>query len=236
MAISLDDIKKLSPQRKALLAGVVLVLVGYLYWSFFLSSSLETRGNLKTKSVELSQKVDEKQQIASQRQKYIKEIALLKQKFELAMAKLPEKKDMPFLLYEIALAGKNAGVDSILFEPVVEQPADAKAGDKKQGAAKGNEPKPAENKPADKPSSGKAAEPEKFYKEIPVKVGVVGRFHNVVLFFEKMAVMPRIVNIEGFVMEESKDAKGKGRILNTACVIKTYMFSEKKDEQAKKKI
>ncbi|SEL95433.1 type IV pilus assembly protein PilO [Syntrophus gentianae] len=236
MAISLDDIKKLSPQRKALLAGVVLVLVGYLYWSFFLSSSLETRGNLKTKSAELSQKVDEKQHIASQKQKYIKDIALLKQKFELAMAKLPEKKDMPFLLYEIALAGKNAGVDSILFEPVVEQPADAKAGDKKQGAAKGNEPKPAENKPADKPSGGKAAEPEKFYKEIPVKVGVVGRFHNVVLFFEKMAVMPRIVNIEGFVMEESKDAKGKGRILNTACVIKTYMFSEKKDEQAKKKI
>jgi type IV pilus assembly protein PilO len=237
MAITLDDIKKLSPQRKALLAGVVLLLVGYLYWSFFLSPSLETRGNLKSKSEELSQKVDEKQRIANQKQKYIKEIALLKQKFELAMAKLPEKKDMPYLLYDIALAGKNAGVESVLFEPVVEKAADAKTGDKKQGAAKGNETKQAENKPGDKPSGGKAAETGKFYEEIPVKMGVVGRFHNTVLFFEKMAGMPRIVNIEGFTMEESKeskDSKGGGRILNTACVIKTYMFLEKKDEQAKK--
>jgi len=236
MAITLDDIKKLSPQRKALVVGIVFLLLVYLYWSFFLSSALETRSNLKSKSQELSQQVDEKQRIAGQKQKYMKEIALLKQKFSLAMAKLPEKKDMPFLLYDIAVAGKSAGVESVLFEPVVEKTADAKAGDNKQGAGKAGEQKPVDNKPGDKKTGGKAAEAEKFYEEIPVKMGVVGRFHNTVLFFEKMARMSRIVNLESFIMEESKEAKGSGRILNTACIIKTYMFLEKKDEQAKKKI
>jgi type IV pilus assembly protein PilO len=114
--------------------------------------------------------------------------------------------------------------------------ADAKAGENKQGAEKANEQKPAENKPADKTAGGKAAETEKFYEEIPVKMTVIGRFHNTVLFFEKMAKMSRIVNLEDFIMEESKESKGRGRILNTACTIKTYMFLEKKDEQAKKKI
>ncbi|WP_367359300.1 type 4a pilus biogenesis protein PilO [Syntrophus sp. (in: bacteria)] len=235
MAISLDDIKKLSPQKKALLAGVFLLLAGYLYWSFFLSTALETRANLKSQAEELSRKVEEKQRIASQKQKYVKEVALLKQKFEVAMAKLPEKKDMPSLLYEIAMAGKNAGIESVHFEPV-EKSADAKEGDGKQGAAKGNEPKAADHKPGDKASSGKTPEAGGFYEEIPVKMGVVGRYHNTVLFFQKMAGMPRIVNIEDFLIEESKESKGTGRILNTACLVKTYMFLEKKDEHAKKKI
>jgi type IV pilus assembly protein PilO len=238
---SFDDIKKLSPQVKIIAVGIIFLILGFLYWSYFLSSKLEARKNLKTKYEELTQKVNEKQLIANQKQKYIKEVAALKQKFELAMAKLPEKKDMPFLLYDIALAGKNAGVESVLFEPVAAKAADdkdgkagGKAGDKgadnKQGTAKGNEQKPE----TDKKPDGKAAEGEKFYEEIPVKMTVVGRFHNTVQFFEKMANLPRIVNIEDIVMEESKDAKGKGRILSTACTIKTYMFLEKKDEQSKK--
>ena len=63
---------------------------------------------------------------------------------------------------------------------------------------------------------------------------VVGRFHNTVLFFEKVARLPRIVNVQDIVMEEAKGSRGKGRVLNTACTIKTYMFLEKKDEQTKK--
>jgi len=236
MAITLDDLKKLSPRNKALLAGILFLLVGYFYWLYLLSPALETRGTLKTKYEELSQKVDEKQLIANQKKKYMKEVALLNQKFTLAMAKLPEKKDMPFLLYDIALAGKNAGVESVLFEPVVTKVDDVKGGENTQGTAKGNEQKPEGNKPGDKKPGDKVAETEKFYEEIPVKMTVVGRFHNTVLFFEKMAKMPRIVNIEDVVMEESKDSKGRGRILNTACTIKTYMFLGKKDEQAKKKI
>jgi len=137
---------------------------------------------------------------------------------------------MPYLLYDIALAGKKAGVESVLFEPVVAAAADAKGGENKQGAGKGNEQKQA----GEKKPGGKATEPDKFYEEIPVKMTVVGRFHNTVLFFENVARLPRIVNVEGIVMEEAKDSKGKGRILSTACTIKTYMFLEKKDEQAKK--
>jgi hypothetical protein len=109
--------------------------------------------------------------------------------------------------------------------------ADEKGMTTSRAREQGNAQKP----PGAKKSGGKDAEPEKFYEEIQVKMMVVGRFHNTVLFFDKVARLPRIVTVDEISMEEAKDSKGKGRILSTACTIKTYMFLEKKDEQAKKR-
>ena len=71
---------------------------------------------------------------------------------------------------------------------------------------------------------------EQFYEEIPVRVTVNGGFHSTVTFFEKVAKLPRIVNIEDITMSETKDVK-RGRLIVTNCVIKTYMFLEKMDEK-----
>lgn len=78
-----------------------------------------------------------------------------------------------------------------------------------------------------------------FYMEIPVKLTVIGAFHNVVQFFEKVARLPRIVNITDINMVDSK-IKGEDTLLSTSCVIQTYMFNEKappseKDADKKKK-
>jgi type IV pilus assembly protein PilO len=232
MAMTLDDIKKLSPRMRMLLVGMAFLLIAYFYWSFSFSSLWETRGTLKTKYEELSRTVDEKQKIANQKQKYINEVNLLKQKFQIAMLKLPEKKEMPFLLKDIALAGKSAGVESVLFEPIAAPPPDLKGVEKKAGAAgKGTEQKPGEEK--EKKTSAKPADGDKFYEDIPIKMTVVGQFHSIVHFFERIAKLSRIVNIEEISMEESKDSKGKSRLLNTTCTLMTYTFLEKKNEQAK---
>ncbi|MCX5855998.1 MAG: type 4a pilus biogenesis protein PilO, partial [Deltaproteobacteria bacterium] len=58
-----------------------------------------------------------------------------------------------------------------------------------------------------------------------------GSYQNTALFFEKVARLPRIINIEDIIMSEGKDAKARGRLLNTSCVIKTYMFLEKMGEK-----
>jgi type IV pilus assembly protein PilO len=138
----------------------------------------------------------------------------------MALTKLPDEREIPGLLYAVAQAGKDAGINFILFEP---KPVEKKPPDTKPAAAK-----PGGKKMAD--AKDKAVE-EKFYEEIPVKVAVVGGFHNTAVFFEKVARLPRIVNIEDIAMSEGKDMKGRGRYINTACVIKTYMFLEKMGEK-----
>ena len=73
-----------------------------------------------------------------------------------------------------------------------------------------------------------------FYAEIPVSIQVAGNYHNVGLFFDKVATLPRIVNIEKIKMTTLKG----GDELITSCSAVTYKFidevPQKKPEKKKK--
>lgn len=58
-----------------------------------------------------------------------------------------------------------------------------------------------------------------FYDEIPVAINVTGNYHNVALFFAKVANLSRIVNIRDIKMSG-------GETLNTTCTAVTYRFNE----------
>jgi type IV pilus assembly protein PilO len=76
-------------------------------------------------------------------------------------------------------------------------------------------------------------EPEQskdFYAEIPVSIRVSGNYHNVALFFDKVARLSRIVNIDDIKIKTAS-AKG-GTNLLTSCKAITYRFVEKKPEKA----
>jgi len=223
MAMTLDDIKKWPPRKKALIVCILYGVLGYFYWFLFLHSALEERGTLQTKLSELQQQVTEKERIAAEKDRYVREVGLLKETFRMALTKLPDRKEIPGLLSAVALAGKSAGVEFILFEPMAPE---KKPSDEKQPPSK---PPEQEKEPPLKPS-----EPEQFYEEIPIKITVNGSFHQTALFFEKVAKLPRIVNIEDISMGEGKDVKGRGRLINTSCVVKTYMFVEKPGEKNSK--
>jgi type IV pilus assembly protein PilO len=75
---------------------------------------------------------------------------------------------------------------------------------------------------------------KEFYAEIPVSIIVTGNYHKTALFFDKVARLYRIVNIDDIKMTATKE----GGKLNTACTAVTYMFVETKPEkevQKKKK-
>ena len=69
-----------------------------------------------------------------------------------------------------------------------------------------------------------------FYAEIPVSIQVTGNFHNIVLFFDKVARLSRIVNIRDIKIS-GKKGKGKSKTLDidelsTSCTAVTYKFVE----------
>ena len=70
-----------------------------------------------------------------------------------------------------------------------------------------------------------------FYAEIPVNIKVTGRFHNVALFFDKVARLPRVVNIQNIRLKPSKG----GKSLTTSCTAVTYKFIERAPRTKKKK-
>ena len=63
---------------------------------------------------------------------------------------------------------------------------------------------------------------KEFYAEIPVAMQVKGGYHELVMFFDKVARLSRIVNIKNISMGRAKDSQE----LNASCTAVTYKFVE----------
>lgn len=74
-----------------------------------------------------------------------------------------------------------------------------------------------------KPSEPVARE---FYKELPVDIIVMGNYHEIALFFDRVANLPRIVNITDIKMQKSREKGAEAGYLTAQCLLKTYMFME----------
>ena len=233
MAISINDIKKLSPQVKALIIILIILILGYLDYFYFLSDAMEKKAKLDTQLADMHKQIVEKEKIAMQVSKYKADVEALQENYKVALQKLPDQREIPGLFHSVAMAGREAGIEFLLFEPKAAVPKGMATQDPKAAALL----KPSDQRPAAKPADGKkpvTPEPEPFYEEIPVAVMVTGSFQNTVSFFEKVAKLPRIINISDITMGERKDVKGRGYVITTSCTIKTYMFVDKKEKISEK--
>ena len=245
MAISINDIKKLSPQVKALIIISIMLIIGYFDYFYFLSDAMEKKTKLEKQLEEMQGQIGEKEKIAMQVNKYKTDIAALKENYKIALQKLPDQREIPGLFRSVAMAGRDAGIEFLSFEPKASVPKtlDTQISKEELKAAallKPSDQRQVEQKSeatATKPAGGKkpaTTELEPFYEEIPAGVTVTGSFQNTVYFFEKVAKLPRIINIADISMGERKDAKGRGHVITTSCTIKTYMFVDKKEKASEK--
>lgn len=212
MDFKLDDLKKLSPMIKALIVFVFCLLIGYFYYMFFLQGIIAGQISLREKLTAMESQIATKEKVAAQIGKYKKEVEQLNAAFKTALLKLPNEREIPGLLAAVVGAGKEAGVNFLLFEPKPLAPPPPAA-----------PPAKAEQKGA----PAKPAEPPKFYEDIPITVKLVGSFHNTVSFLAKVAQLSRIVNVEDIAIAEAKPAKGKTMTVTTSCTMKTYMFVDR---------
>lgn len=78
-------------------------------------------------------------------------------------------------------------------------------------------------------------EPQQFYAKVPIDLVMVGSYHNIGHFFDKIGKLPRIINVVDFNMTRLKDGKPKEKeteiLIRTSCLITTYRFIEKKEEK-----
>lgn len=238
--LTLNDLKKMSTKTKVVAAILVVLLIGYFDWFFFLSSALEQKTSLNEKLTAMQGNIKDKKEIAKQIDKYKADVAVLQENYKTALQKLPDQREIPTLFHSVSLAGKDANVEFLLFEPKATVPKvldkEPSKIEKTAGLLKPSDQKQNEQKPADasKPAvaAGKKAAappPEPFYEEIPVGVNVIGTFQNILSFFEKVAKLPRIINVSDISIGDRKDFKGRGQLVTASCTIKTYMFIDKKE-------
>ncbi len=215
-----EKIEKLSKTVRIAICGgaFLLIIAPFIYFSYLPQYKKigELKKELKTVEDELS--IAKKR--ANQLKKVEKEIKDVEMNFAIAKKSLPEDAQIPLLLTDISRAGQDADLEFLLFEP-------AKTSKKKKKKKK----KKGEKKP--------------FYLPIPIEIEVAGNYHNVVLFFDRIARLNRIVNIKDIrISSSAKKSKGKGKSakeneLVASCMAITYKFvevapSKKKDKKKKK--
>ncbi len=78
--------------------------------------------------------------------------------------------------------------------------------------------------------------PQQFYAQVPIELTVLGNYHNIGMFFDKVSKLPRIINVVDFNMTRARDVKGRSEgdvLVKTSCMINTYRFLETKREEKK---
>lgn len=81
----------------------------------------------------------------------------------------------------------------------------------------------------------KPEEPQQFYARVPIDLVMMGSYHNVGLFFDKIGKLPRIINVVDFNMTRAKEVRGRETevLIRTSSLITTYRFIETKSDGKK---
>lgn len=81
----------------------------------------------------------------------------------------------------------------------------------------------------------KAEVNREFYAEIPVSIRVQGNYHSVGLFLDRVARLPRIVNVLDLDMSPGGNPTRPGSALVTSCTATTYKFVDSPPAQPEDK-
>jgi len=122
MALSIDSIIKLpTPKKVLILVGILCVITGIYFYTFFLPQ----RDELKLKKDELSKfikELNESRAIVRDLEKFKGQVKKLNEELDTALTQLPNEKEIPEILKTISSLGKDSNLEFTLFRPKPEEP------------------------------------------------------------------------------------------------------------------
>jgi len=106
-------------QRIAIWVGVLVLLIAGFVWFSYLPKFKQI-DRLQTRLTAIEKKLEIAKRNARQLNAYRKKMQDAEEQFKIVMRALPEKEEIPTLLTGISKAGRDSGLEFILFEPKAE--------------------------------------------------------------------------------------------------------------------
>ena len=128
MAITAEDILKLStPKKLGILGGVIVLIIAVFVWLLILPEYQKlAQKDQEYNKLQLS--LNEKKKVTQDLQKFQVRLENVRRELEVMKAQLPDKKEIPVLLKTISSLGKESGLEFQLFRPRPEIPKEFYAG------------------------------------------------------------------------------------------------------------
>lgn len=102
--------------RIAIWAGSILFL-GFVFWQYFYGPQVKELDKLQSKIENLNSDIGHEQRLARNLVKFRKEVKDLEVKLKMALAELPDEKEIPDLLNNMSTLARDAGLEVNLFKP-----------------------------------------------------------------------------------------------------------------------
>jgi type IV pilus assembly protein PilO len=113
----IEKIQEMPKSQRLMIWGGTLVFFTFVFWQYFYSSALEEHEKLSTELSTLETKIDNEKRLARDIGKARERLKDLEVKLKMALAQLPEKKEIPDLLNNISNLARDAGLEVSLFKP-----------------------------------------------------------------------------------------------------------------------
>jgi type IV pilus assembly protein PilO len=120
MALKMDDLSKIPPRQKVLLAVLFsgLIVVGY-YYLYYKDASQQIT-TLETQLTSLRAKIKEQEVIAGNLKSFRAEVERLEGQLSVLLEQLPNSAEIPSLLKNVSDLAKESGLDIVKFAPSAE--------------------------------------------------------------------------------------------------------------------
>jgi type IV pilus assembly protein PilO len=120
----LEKLFKLPVRQKVGILLILLILEAAALFNFLYRPRMNELNGLQGRLDDLQKQIQDNRRIANNLPRYKAEYEQLKVDLDRALTELPNQKEIPSLLTSISSAGKNAGLDFLLFRPKPEAPKD----------------------------------------------------------------------------------------------------------------
>lgn len=117
MALTFEDIMKLSTPKKMGILGVVILLIVLVLGQYLLMPAYEKRDQKDQEYTKLEQDLNEKKRVAQDPKVFEEKLESVKKELTIKKSQLPDKKEIPQLLTSISSLGKESGLNFLLFRP-----------------------------------------------------------------------------------------------------------------------
>ncbi|NIP39306.1 MAG: type 4a pilus biogenesis protein PilO [Candidatus Dadabacteria bacterium] len=188
-----ESINQKPPQIRLLILGVIIVILGGIFYYAFYEPKVTKIKSLQTKLQKREKLKNEYENIARELPKFEAENRRLEKEFKQASKKLPVKKEIPTLIDSVYSAVNASGLVPIAFTP------------------------------------GREVSKEVYF-EIPIALNVTGSYFELANFFDRMAKLPRIINIRNLALKVQKTGKKK-MVLNATFNAVTFRIKPVKQNQ-----
>lgn len=122
MALRMDSFLKLSKSKKILILIGILGLVTGLYFHSFFGPRKEEQRALKDDLNRLVKELNESKAITRDHLKFKEQVSKLNEELKSALTQLPNEKEIPEILKNIATLGRESSLEFTLFRPRPEEP------------------------------------------------------------------------------------------------------------------